>query len=75
MSRVLIWSLALILLVGAAVLAGQGSPPSPRARSVVAPRDPELVRCQRLGEAAGQDLRCQAAWARARRRFFGEGGA
>jgi conjugative transfer region protein TrbK len=75
MSRVLIWSLALVLLVGAAVLAGRGSPPVAPAQSRVTPRDAELARCQRLGEAAGQDARCQAAWARARARFFGEAGA
>jgi len=30
----------------------------------------ELARCQRLGDAAGNDARCLAAWAEKRRRFF-----
>jgi conjugative transfer region protein TrbK len=32
-----------------------------------------LVRCQRMGEAAGDDARCQAAWAESRRRFLDYG--
>ena len=36
-----------------------------------APVDPELARCQGLGEAAGRDSGCKAAWAGARARFFG----
>ena len=39
---------------------------------VVARRE---MRAEGVGEAAGQDARCQAAWARARARFFGEAGA
>jgi conjugative transfer region protein TrbK len=34
-------------------------------------RDGELARCQVLGQAAGEDARCRAAWATARSRFFG----
>jgi len=30
----------------------------------------ELARCQTLGDAAGNDTRCLAAWAENRRRFF-----
>ncbi len=30
----------------------------------------DLARCQRLGDAAGSDTRCLAAWAENRRRFF-----
>ena len=32
-----------------------------------------LGRCQRMGEAAGDDPRCQAAWAESRRRFLDYG--
>jgi conjugative transfer region protein TrbK len=32
-----------------------------------------LRRCQQMGEAAGDDARCQAAWAESRRRFLDYG--
>jgi conjugative transfer region protein TrbK len=32
-----------------------------------------LARCQRMGEAAADDPRCQAAWAESRRRFLNYG--
>jgi conjugative transfer region protein TrbK len=42
--------------------------------TVVAPQtDPlaqEITRCEALGIAAEQDVRCEAAWAEIRRRFF-----
>lgn len=75
MTRSLVWGTALIILLGAAVLAGGATQRSTtgwnKPGSVRAPRDPDLARCQALGEAAGQDAQCQAAWAAARARFFG----
>jgi conjugative transfer region protein TrbK len=41
----------------------------------VAPVDPlrlTLGRCQEMGEAAGEDAECLAAWAENRRRFLGQ---
>jgi len=70
-TKSLVWGTALIILLGAAVLAGGASQPSSTPVAKVAARDPELARCQALGEAGGQDLRCRAAWASARARFFG----
>ncbi len=71
MTRSLVWGTALIILLGAAVLAGGASQPSTITRPAAASRDPDLARCQALGEAGGQDPRCRAAWATARARFFG----
>ncbi|WP_343699209.1 putative entry exclusion protein TrbK-alt [Caulobacter sp.] len=71
MTKALVWGTALIILLGAAVLAGGASQPSSVTKPAIGPRDPELSRCQGLGEAGGQDARCRAAWASARTRFFG----
>jgi conjugative transfer region protein TrbK len=71
MIRVIVWGAALVMLLTAAVLAGRAVEPSSPARAAKEARDPELARCQALGEAGGQDARCQAAWASARARFFG----
>ncbi|ADG10953.1 hypothetical protein B7G68_12785 [Caulobacter segnis] len=71
MSRALAWGAALVILLGAAVLAGGAAPSSSVMAPALGPRDPELARCQALGEAGGQDPRCRAAWALARARFFG----
>lgn len=71
MTRSLAWGTALVILLGAAVLAGGASQPTPANPATAAPRDPALARCQALGEAAGQDAACKAAWSAARERFFG----
>ena len=71
MTRSLAWGAALIILLGAAVLAGGASQPSRTGPAKLAPVDPELARFQGLGEAAGRDPGCKAAWADARARFFG----
>ncbi|PVM92704.1 putative entry exclusion protein TrbK-alt [Caulobacter endophyticus] len=71
MTRALVWGTALIILLGVAVLAGGASQPSSDHRSVAETPDPQLARCQTLGEASGDDPQCRAAWASARKRFFG----
>lgn len=71
MTRSLAWGTALIIVLGAAVLAGGSSRQSPPATPNDPPRDAALARCQTLGEAAGQDPACRRAWAAARARFFG----
>ena len=35
-------------------------------------RDTALARCRAIGEGAARDPACQAAWAKARARFFGK---
>ena len=74
MTRVLVWGLALVMALAAALLAGRSTQDVTSVRPGSPPRDLELARCQRLGEAAGQDARCQVAWERARQRFFGGAG-
>ncbi|PIB92560.1 putative entry exclusion protein TrbK-alt [Caulobacter sp. FWC2] len=71
MTRSLVWGTTLIILLGAAVLAGGASKHAPPAPTAARPQDGELARCQGLGQAAGDDARCRAAWASARSRFFG----
>ncbi|KRA66979.1 hypothetical protein ASD89_01735 [Caulobacter sp. Root656] len=69
MSRSLVWGIALIILLGAAVLAGRASqapPPVKVARGAAV--DAELARCRTADQ---DDLACRAAWAAARDRFFG----
>lgn len=52
-------------------------PPGPPAiwlaptRPAADPAEPELARCQALGEAGARDAGCLAAWAGSRRRFLG----
>ncbi|ENZ81606.1 MULTISPECIES: putative entry exclusion protein TrbK-alt [Caulobacter] len=67
MTRSLVWGTVLIILLGAAVLAGGASQPSSTKAPAAASRDPDLARCQALGEAGAADAQCRAAWAR----FFG----
>ena len=71
MTRSLVWGIALIILLGAAVLAGRASQ-APATKAIVAGRtDPALARCRDEGERAKDDPACRAAWAAARARFFG----
>lgn len=71
MTRGLVWTGALLVLLGAAILAGQSRNSPATGRSAAVVRDPDLARCQAMGEASGADARCRAAWASARKRFFG----
>jgi conjugative transfer region protein TrbK len=73
MTRVLVWGTALIILLGAALLAGRASQGPSAAPVAVASRDPDLARCRDLGTAALDDPACRAAWAAARARFFDGG--
>jgi conjugative transfer region protein TrbK len=69
MTRSLAWGTALIILLGAAVLAGRKSQaPGPAKRRVARRVDADLARCRTAGQG---DRACQAAWAAARDRFFG----
>jgi conjugative transfer region protein TrbK len=73
MSRLIAWGVALIMALGAALLAGKPikAPVSP---IVVAgpPANPELARCRAAGEGALDDPACRVAWDAARARFFGK---
>lgn len=63
-----------VVAIGAALLASHGAQPALPERPRVAPGgSAELIRCRNLGEAAGADPDCHAAWADSRRRFFGAG--
>lgn len=63
-----------VVAIGAALLASRGAQPSmPEAPHVAPGGSDELIRCRNLGEAAGADPACHAAWADSRRRFFGAG--
>ena len=63
-----------VVAIGAALLASRGAPPPKPETPRVAPGgSAELTRCRNLGEAAGADPACHAAWADSRRRFFGAG--
>ncbi len=69
MNRSLVWGTALIILLGAAVLAGRASQaPGPVKAPATVAMDGDLARCRTAGQG---DLACQAAWAAARDRFFG----
>jgi conjugative transfer region protein TrbK len=72
MSRLIAWGVALVMALGAALLAGQPikRPVSP---IVVArpPANSELARCRAAGEGALNDPACRVAWDAARARFFG----
>ncbi len=70
MTRVLVWGTTLIILLGAALLAGRASRAPTVAPAAVASRDPDLARCRDLGTAAQDDPACRAAWTAARARFF-----
>ena len=43
------------------------------APAAISPLRADLQRCRGLGEAAVDDVGCQAAWAESRARFFGSG--
>ena len=63
-----------VVAIGAALLASRGAqPPMPETPRVSRGGSNELIRCRNLGEAAGADPACHAAWADSRRRFFGAG--
>lgn len=63
-----------VVAIGAAALASRGAqPPMPETPRVSPGGSAELIRCRNLGEAAGADPACHAAWADSRRRFFGGG--
>jgi conjugative transfer region protein TrbK len=69
MNRSLVWGTALIILLGAAVLAGRASQaPGPAKAASAVWVDAELARCRTAGQG---DRACQAAWTAARDRFFG----
>lgn len=71
MTRSLVWGTALIILLGAALLAGRAtSDTAPAPRREVA-GDGQLARCRAAGEAALGDLACRRAWDTARACFFG----
>ncbi|MGR4863244.1 putative entry exclusion protein TrbK-alt [Caulobacter sp. LARHSG274] len=70
MNRSLVWGIALLMLLGAAVLAGRASQaPAPAKPAPPALVDAELARCR---TASQDDLACRAAWAAAWDRFFGQ---
>lgn len=70
MNRTLVWGTALIILLGAAVLAGRASQAFNPAPEPFPPRvaKGELARCRSAGQG---DEVCRAAWAAAREHFFG----
>ena len=73
MTRSLVWGIAVIIILGAAALAGRAArEPSTSTASIASPRpDTVLARCRAAGEAALDDPACRQAWDRARTRFFG----
>jgi conjugative transfer region protein TrbK len=70
MNRSLVWGIALIILLGAAVLANRASQAPSAAPAATSPAvaDSELARCRTAGRG---DEACRAVWAAARERFFG----
>jgi len=73
MTRSLVWGTALIIIVGAAILAGRAAPTPTPALAASPPGDPALARCRAAGQAALEDPACRRAWDAARTRFFGQG--
>lgn len=69
----LVWGLAAFTAIAAAALALRAPAPAhePPMTRALAARDDRLARCRQLGEAAGHDPDCQAAWNASRARFFG----
>lgn len=59
-------ALAAAVLAAATPVDPEVSPPAPQADQTA-----PLAACRALGETAGARPECQAAWAEARRRFFG----
>jgi conjugative transfer region protein TrbK len=71
MNRSLVWGTALVVIVGAAILAGRIAPSPKPAVALAPPGDPALARCRAAGQAALEDPACRRAWDGARARFFG----
>lgn len=71
MTRSLVWGTTLIILLGAAILAGRVAPGAKTASAGTTTTDPVLARCRAAGEAALGDAACRQAWDGARARFFG----
>ncbi len=69
--RSLVWAIALIVLFGAAILAGRAAPKNTPARAATTSADPALARCRAAGEAALDDPACRRTWDGTRARFFG----
>jgi len=69
--RALVWGAALIILFGAATLAGRAAPKPAPVLAATPSGDPALARCRAAGEAALDDPACRKAWDAARARFFG----
>ena len=70
-SGALVWGTALIIIFGAAILAGRAAPKPTPVLTARPARDPELARCRAAGAAALDDPSCRKAWDAARARFFG----
>ena len=72
MSRSIAWSVALVTILAAAVMAADAvKPEAADPRPAAMARDPDLVRCRAAGESALADPTCRRAWDAARARFFG----
>ncbi len=71
MTRSLVWGTALIMLFGAAILAGRAAPKTTPALAATPSADPALARCRAAGQAALDDPACRRTWDGARARFFG----
>ena len=73
-TRAAVFTLVAVAIVATAIHLGRDQAVPRPARTVVLPlADPlvrEMKRCEALGMAAEQDVRCEAAWAENRRRFF-----
>ncbi|RRN63474.1 putative entry exclusion protein TrbK-alt [Caulobacter sp. 602-1] len=69
--QVLVWGTALIMLFGAAILAGRDAPKATPAPAAASSADPDLARCRAAGQAALGDPACRRSWDGARARFFG----
>ena len=75
LSQALVWGTALVIILGAAVLAGRATPAPRPIAAATSPRDPDLARCRAAGQAALQDPDCRRTWDVARARFFGRAGS
>jgi len=69
--RALVGGTALIILFGAAILAGRAAPELTPVLVATPSGDPALARCRAAGAAALDDPACRKAWDAARARFFG----
>ena len=70
-SGALVWGTALIIIFGAAILAGRAAPKPTPVLAATRSGDPALARCRAAGEAALDDPPCRKTWDAARARFFG----